>query len=460
MMIDTSTGLNYFPAPVIVRFARLLRRLGVRVSVSEGMDAYHALVYIDLLDKKQVKGTLQALLVKDQREWRIFDQAFEAFFAPFEERREWFKSHCQQQAEQEQDLLAAKQELSQMLKPWEERLQVDACLTKEDVKTFARLPLKERERLKDIVGQMRGNPVNSPVRIVVQVVQSSLNYWRYYMMKKQTEAGEDSRHSLSGGSSSPKEGAFFYRDPGEQILYTDMQNIGDGDLSKMTALIHRLSTRLAVRLTRRYQRSNRAQTIDIRRTLRQNVRYGGIPLELRYRNRRRHKPVLLLVCDVSASMARYARFVLQFIYGLSSALKGIENFIFSEDLERITPYFRPGRDFARTMAAVINESKQWGRTTNFHVSLQTLMRSYKRLLTGDCLLIIVSDTKTIAGEQAALELADISRRVSKIIWLNPVPRHQWPCLPTLLSFQRHARMFECYNLFQLEQILCKEVVRQ
>ena len=182
-------------------------------------------------------------------------------------------------------------------------------------------------------------------------------------------------------------------------------------------------------------------------------RYGGTLLELKYRTRKVQKPRLLLICDVSASMARYAVFVIQFIYGLSNVIRNIESFIFSEDLERVTPYFRNGSGFAETMSKLMNQSGQWGRATNLHTSLTTFLGSHQHLLAPDVFVIIVSDTKTLDAPEAARDLKEIRGRVRDVIWLNTLPRKEWKELPAVLDFQKYCRMFECYTLAHLNKVL-------
>lgn len=436
----------------LAQFVQILRHLGVRVSVAETMDAYQALNYVDLLDKRQVKGALRALLVKNHQDWLLFNRAFEFFFLPPEEKEECLNRYRQLAAQEEQRLQAAGQELNALLQPWQNYVPKEYLPTPENIQTFARLPARERKRFKEVVAQMRSNPVNNPGELVARVVQAALNYWRYYLLKRQEE------NQLSSSGDWPAVEADFYRHPGEQILTTDLQKIKDEDLERITALLQRLSARLARRLSRRYRRSHRALALDFRRTLRQSVRYGGVPLELRYRRRRRRQPGFILICDVSASMARYARFVLQFIYGLNSAGLKMESFVFSTDLERITPWWQQKRDFAGTMTALLNNSRQWGQTTNFYHALQTFLREYEHLIAPESILIIVSDTKTVSWEQAAALLAEISKRVKDVLWLNPVPAARWPGLPAVAAFQKSARMFECFNLDQLEKIFRKKLI--
>src|SRR5262249_47435924 len=85
------------------------------------------------------------------------------------------------------------------------------------------------------------------------------------------------------------------------------------DLHRALALIAR---RLALHHSRRFRAARRGHALDLRRTMRRNIKYGGVTLELAHKERKRRKPRLVLLCDVSRSMERYATFLLQFIHAL------------------------------------------------------------------------------------------------------------------------------------------------
>ncbi|KJS15856.1 MAG: hypothetical protein VR69_11325 [Peptococcaceae bacterium BRH_c4b] len=447
----------------LIKFIRILRQLGVRVSSAEAIDAFQALTRVDMVNREQFRAALRSCLVKTKPERNVFELAFDQFFVEPEEKQRRRELRRKQEEERQDQLSRAESELMEVLGDWQEG---DTQLTPEQLKTFSSMPRAEQERMKDILERMKANPVNNPGELIARVMQSSLNYWRYHMLKAESARGGISREleaQLTGEEELDEiiEGvqAEFYRKPEDDILYKDMQSIEDQDLVKVTALIQRISSRLATGLSRRFRRSSRRQQIDIRRTMRQNIKYGGTPLELRYRSRRPFRPELLLICDVSASMARYARFVLQFIYGLSSAVRGIESFIFSENMERVTPYFNRGRGFADTMTDIVNNSKQWGKSTNLHAALGTFIDNYSDLISSDRILLVVSDTRTLSPAGAANLLQDIKKRLGKIIWLNTLPGKDWGAYPTVALFEKHFPMYECNTIAHLEKVLHWQVFK-
>lgn len=445
----------------LVKFSHILRHLGIRVSTAESRDAFDALAQVDILDRAQVKGALAAALVKSYHDREVFDSAFDLFFVPPEIKGDRLDQRRERLEERERELFKAGEELAGGIKDsgrdWAREMFENLQLSEQQKETFARLPEKEKKRLIDIFGQMRSNPINSPSELIARTLEGSLEYWRY-QLEKQKEDGSRLDPALSGMEDLDEvieavvEGLSGERQE-EQILHQDLKDIADQELPRITLIIKKLARQLATRISRRYQRSKKKDVLDFRRTVRRSVRFGGAMVELKYRSRRVQKPRVVLICDVSQSMARYARFVLQFIYGLSSAVRGIESFIFSEDLERVTPYFKCGCTFTETMANIINDSREWGRATNLHQSLSTFLDGYGSLLTSGTFLIIMSDTKSQSFEEAARDLARVRERVREVIWLNTIPQKDWKNLPAAGLFRKYCRMFECYTLAHLNKVM-------
>jgi len=438
----------------VARFVRILRRLGVRVSGAETVDAVCALSRVNLLDRGHVRAALSACLAKSRQEAAVFEQAFALFFTTPEAKAGQRERYREREERNGRLRDAAQGELREAVGRWGR----DLSVTGEQLRTFAMLPQQARDRLKDVLRRVKANGVNDAGHLVSMILQSSLNYWRYHMMKNKVDRGEDLsgiEAELTGDAESDEVirgvAAAFYRHPEDRILHRDLEGLEEADLPRVTALIGRLAARLDLSLGRRYQRSSRAQAVDIRRTVRRNIQYGGLPLELRYRARRRKKPHFVLICDVSASMARHARFVLQFIYGLGSGLGNSESFVFSEDLERTTDYFRHHRDFARCMTEVVNGSRQWGKTTNLYESLRTFRRLYRDAVTRDTVVFVVSDGKTVAPEAAAALLGEMGRRSRGLVWLNTSPRREWDKNPAVRILGAVVDMHECNTLARLEE---------
>jgi uncharacterized protein with von Willebrand factor type A (vWA) domain len=426
----------------ILRFVGTLRSLGVPVSSGEVLDAMAAIRHVDLHDRTQAKLALSAALAKDERSRSLFDQAFDLFFVSAEEgaarvraRQAREQARAQQMARTEQELRFQGQTLT---------------LTGELKESYGRLSEAQQERLREFLSRSSGgHGVDASfLPLIEHIVRGHLERWKQGGMGTAgsgsgDEAADEVVRMVQAGSGSG----------GDPLMYVDIKDIAQADMPRARILLRRLAKRLATRVMRRYRRARLGDKIDLRRTVRANLRYGGVPVQLRFRRRKVLRPKIVLICDVSGSMGRYASFILQFSYGLSKVVRDLEAFLFAEDLERVTQQLRDASDVEVTIGQLLERSIVWGKGTNLGAALRRLTSEYAKVLTSDSLVIIVSDTKTLAVSEAASILAKLRRRVRDIIWLNTVPAREWPGLPTVAALAAHVRMYECSTLADLERVL-------
>ena len=434
----------------LVEFGRLLRDLGVRVSASEILDAMQGLALIGMENRHRVKAILQATLIKDPTQIAAFEEAFRVYFAPPEQRQAWEQEAGARAAQWQDKLGRSKQELTFQGRELE--------LPEEYHTIYASLPEEEQQRLRDFLeksskGMKSGVPVDHSFQPMIErVVRGSLEYWRRRL-------GEDEPLQPPGstdGILAEMERSLRQREL--HYLAQDLKKIAPEDWPKVIKLIRRLTQRLASEVSRRYRAARRRGGVDIRRTLRQNLRYGGVLVERRYRSRRQGRPRFVLLCDISGSMLKYTEFVLQFVYGLASVVSGIETFAFGERLIRLTDKLSPGQSFAQMVEEALPAAgTEWGGGTNLATSLAMLAGEYASLLTRRTVFIIVSDAQTLEGERAACLLKNIRHQVREVLWLNTLPVRRWAESPAVALFTPYARMYECYTLGHLMNILSERL---
>lgn len=434
----------------LVEFARLLRELGIRVSASEIIDAMQGLVLVGMEDKDRVEAVLQATMVKDPNQIPWFKEAFRAYFATPEQKAAWQTAAEERMAGWQEKLGRSRQEL---------RFQGrEMDIPEEQLAIYAQMPEEEQQRLRDFLarssqGMKSGAPVDHSFQPVIErVVRGSLEYWRRRL-------GEDDVLLPPGsadGITSEVEQAI--REKEIHLLAQDLKKINPEDWPEVVKLIRRLSQRLANQISRRYRAARRRGGVDMRRTLRANLRYGGVLVERRFRSRHSGRPRFVLLCDLSGSMLKYTEFVLQFVYGLSSVVSGIETFAFADRLVHLTPNIHKGQSFPEMVEnALPATSKQWGGGTNLANSLETMRQEFPNVFSKRTVLIILSDTQTLEGERAASQLKDIRRRVREILWLNTLPAHRWAEAQTVDLFKPLCQMYECYTLGHLTNILSERL---
>jgi uncharacterized protein with von Willebrand factor type A (vWA) domain len=444
----------------LIRFVHVLRRLGVPVNPAETLDGLAALGAIGLGDRESVKAALRATLVKQEGLAPIYDRAFDLFFARPEDRQARVAEMRRAREARRVGLEAASHELVFQ----GERLE----LTPEDLEVYARLAQEQRDKLRDFLAESSaGNKVDSKFTPLIEsIVRGHLERLRRELgLERRSEpslTGDDDLDAiiegtldgvLTGSGGAPGRAA-------EPLLHLDMKDIAETDLPRATQLIRRLARRLATRLSRRYRETRKRRRPNMRRTIRSNIAHGGVLFDLRFRERRVTRPRLLLICDVSGSMARYTGFILEFIFGLRAAVRGVEAFVFSEELERVTEMVDrpapaaalPGR-FAASARQVVESSRVWGKGTDLGTALASLVGEHGRLLTRDTVVIIVSDTKTLGADEAARLLTRMKPKVRELLWLNTLPWGEWAKHRTVALFGRLVNMHECYTLAHLERVI-------
>jgi len=436
----------------LVRFIHVLRHLGVPVNPAETLDALAAVQLVDLADRSQVRAALRATLVKTEQQAPLFDRAFDLFFARPEERRARVAERRLAKAAREAALARADAELRFQGRPLE--------LSEEQLEAYARMGEEQQARLREFLAESSaGNNVGAEFQPLIEaIVRGHLDRLRRELLEPgwrppSDPTGDEDLDTVIEGvlRGTPEDSAGR---GGDWLLHLDMKDIAETDLPRATRLIRRLARRLATRLSRRYRDTRKRHRPNMRRTFRSNIRYGGVLFDLRYRERKLTRPRLLLISDVSGSMARYTAFILEFVFGLGAAVRGVEAFVFSEQLERITDRLpsAAGR-FSETAQEMVALSRVWGKGTDFGTALESLLADYERLITRDTVVIIVSDTKTLGADRAATALERLRPRVREILWLNTLPREEWPGQRTVALFARTATMYECSTLAHLERVI-------
>jgi uncharacterized protein len=211
--------------------------------------------------------------------------------------------------------------------------------------------------------------------------------------------------------------------------YSQVELLNDKDFADYTdeeramarALVMRLARHLPQRETRRTRAvRRRGVRPDMQATVRASLRYGGEPLDRRWRAHVTGPRKLVLVCDVSGSMAPYARMLLQYLHAAVATHRRVEAFVFGTRLTRITSELGvrdPDRALERATAAVVD----WSGGTRIGEAIGTLNRVHGRRLGRGSVVVILSDGWD-RGDPAELaaEMARLRRSAHRVIWLNPL----------------------------------------
>jgi uncharacterized protein len=207
----------------------------------------------------------------------------------------------------------------------------------------------------------------------------------------------------------------------ERLKKTDLTKLTGMEADKLEEIARRLCRQMAIRLRRRMKDNRGRGQINLRRTIRHSIAYGGEPLDLLRRSRTPKKQRLIVLLDVSGSMDKYSFFLLRFICALKENFRQLEAFVFSTSLKRISKSLQFNRlDFV--MKSISDMADNWSGGTRIGECLHTFNEQYgKRMLNGSPLVLILSDgLDTGDVDVMSRELQYIQRRAKKIVWLNPL----------------------------------------
>lgn len=208
--------------------------------------------------------------------------------------------------------------------------------------------------------------------------------------------------------------------PEESIHDKELQALTPDEIRRARRVLAEMRWTVTSRRSRRLIRAQGGDRVDWRRSLRRNVRHGGVLLELdRQRPKTVRRPVVA-ICDVSGSMDRYTRPILHFIHTMASGFGRTESFVFGTRLTRVTRLLQ-SRDADRALLRVSGEVKDWSGGTRIGESLRVFNRRWSRRVLGRGAVVLVVSDGWDKGDPLLLrtEIARLQRRCHRLIWLNP-----------------------------------------
>ena len=201
----------------------------------------------------------------------------------------------------------------------------------------------------------------------------------------------------------------------------DFSEFTKEDMEQAREIVAKLAAVLATKLSRRKVVGKKGKTIDFRRSWRQSLVHGGEPLELIRKQRKIKKTKILLLCDVSGSMDCYAKFLIQFIYGMQQELREVDVAVFSTHLTDITGLLRR-KGLAEGLNEVANVVPDWSGGTKIGESLLEFYRQFAPSFSAYRSVVILISDGWDRGDVDVLRrsMEMIHRHAYRLIWLNPL----------------------------------------
>ena len=444
-----------------IAFLEALRGAGVPVSLAEDLDAIAAFSLLDWGDREAIRQGYAATLVKRQAQRPTFETLFDLYFPRLVGEGS--------AAEDGDDEESSPRDNGAALDDLRSRL-ADA-LVEADQEALRRLAAEAVGRF----GGMRGRGPGlsswsayttlqrvSPQTLVDQVVAALLADGRVDDEARRTAdrrvgsfAGlveADARRRVAAEKGPDHVARVAVRPSIDRLDFTSARK---ADLAEMRREIYPLARRLATRMARE-RHARRRGPLDFRRTVRASISTGGVPLTTHHKPKRPHRTELVVLCDVSGSVASFAQFTLMLVYALHEQFGKVRAFTFVDRVHEVTDVFRPGADLGDVMGGLAARTAQaalWGRT-NYGRAFSTFAEEYADALGPRSSLLILGDARSNYSDLGVDVLKVLAGRARHAYWLNPEhPRH-WDTGDSAAGpYGSVVPMVECRNLAQLSDFV-------
>ncbi|AXN45755.1 VWA domain containing CoxE-like protein [Mycobacterium marinum] len=226
-------------------------------------------------------------------------------------------------------------------------------------------------------------------------------------------------------------------------------------LRQMRRVVAPLARTLATRLAARRRRA-RAGSIDLRKTLRKSMSTGGVPIDVVLRKPRPARPELVVLCDVSGSVAGFSHFTLLLVHALRQQFSRVRVFAFIDTTDEVTHMFGPEADLAVAIQRITREAGVYSRDghSDYGNAFVSFMQGFPNVLSPRSSLLVLGDGRTNYRNPATDVLADMVTASRHAHWLNPEPQHLWGSGDSAVPrYQEVIAMHECRSAKQLATVI-------
>jgi uncharacterized protein with von Willebrand factor type A (vWA) domain len=466
---------------VLQGFVHELRAAGLPVSMTENLDAMRAIEHVQIGDRETFRAVLGATLVKHHHHRRAFDTVFDVYFSLFAgggdgdgldedgqsldlETREGMKGQGGGAAG---DL--SPEELARML------LQALMTMDREQLRQLAGAAVDR------YAGMEPGRPVGG-----TYYLYRTLRQLDFEAMTAQLMGEAEARGEIGGGELAERlareefearlkelkeliESEIRRRlvaDRGAEAMArtlrkplpedVDFMHASREEMLALQRAIYPLTRALAARLAQRRRRRNRGH-LDFRSTVRHSLSYGGVPAEPKFRHPRPSRPEVMVVADISGSVASFARFTLQFVYAMASQFSKVRSWVFIDGIDEVTRFFQESDDITEAIHRVNTDADVvWvdGHSDYGH-AFETFYERHHLEVTPKSSIILLGDARNNYHASQNWVLKELQQKARHLYWLNPEPHGYWDTGDSIVSEYGIFcdGVYECRNLRQLERFV-------
>ena len=420
----------------ILQLISALRASGVRVSLAESAEAFSAVDLMGIQDRDEFRLSLRATLIKDVKDIPTFDKLFPLFFGSGNPPPIMGGNPTDDMTPEEAQMWAeAMKQFAENLRQRMQRLMSGEQLSRSELEALGNmvglnqsddlryqnwmaqrmmraLAFPEvREAMRELMEQLQQMGMSRDrVEQMRQMIQQNMQG-----LQQQIEqyAGERIAENLSE------------RPRGENIdnlMNRPFQALSDTDKKVLQNEVKRLAAMLRTRIALRQKRAKSGQ-MDPKATIRANLKYHGVPMEIKHKDRVR-KPKIVVICDISTSMRFCSELMLSFLFALQGQVRKTYAFAFIDHLESISEDFS-GSNADEAIQSVLWRMPSGHYNTDLGWSLQNFNDEFMDALNGGTTLLIVGDGRNNYYDPRLDIFSVMTRRAARTIWLNPEPPALW-----------------------------------
>lgn len=454
----------------LVGFVEALRAQGISVGPSETVDAGRVLATLDLADRNVLREGLACAVLRRPEHRDTYDAMFDLWFPAALGGRTVVIAEEAQSADAAPlptDAEAMRAMLVDLLTANPDLADTDARLTAmiaaivgnygqyrssrgpsysayQALKSLA-LDELEGKLLAGLLAPYGEAPSPTQEQIAKAMAAQRITQLRKLVdaeTKRRTAEQLGREHVQTYGIPQLSENVEFLRASGEQ-------------LRQMRRVVAPLARTLATRLAARRRRS-RAGTIDLRKTLRRSMSTGGVPIDVVLRKPRPARPELVVLCDVSGSVAGFSHFTLLLVHALRQQFSRVRVFAFIDTTDEVTHLFGPEADLAVAIQRITRESGVYTRDghSDYGHAFVSFVEKYPSVVSPRSALLVLGDGRTNYRDPRADVLSGLVAASRHAHWLNPEPQHLWGSGDSAMP--RYAEVItvhECRSAKQLARVI-------
>jgi uncharacterized protein with von Willebrand factor type A (vWA) domain len=469
----------------LVNFIHLLRESNIRISIAETIEACKALSICDIYDKQQFKIALMATLIKQHDDLPTFNKVFDLYFA--------------EPLEKNKDEQISQEEFQQMMEQMMQQMQDDSFneLENEQQNGEGQSNSGQPSEMDNEFQKYDKNKINkdlykngseSDIQQMAQQLASSRKYedWeandidnvcqrmmisneleyskvmakhetrksqhedieqKYQMLKQELKEAIEKQMVKQFG-----EEIILDLVENENIMDKDMGELSIEELEKIQQIIKKIARKLATHVSRKEKHSKKGR-INIRKTIRSSIQYGTTSSELKYKNKKKTKNELVVLCDISGSVYMYVNFMLQLVVGIQNVFDKVTSFIFVDTCKDITEKILNSENLERTLAEFLMD-RTLGFGTDYGNTFKVFSQQ-KDIFNKKTVLIIMGDAENTGNTTGEEYLKQISDKCKVTYWLQPKEKEHWyNPYSELEKYKIYCKdVYQCNTLRQLEDFI-------